>query len=204
LIENRWVPTVVETTSRGERTYDIYSLLLKERIIFIGRPIDDVVANLAIAQMLFLAREDPERDINLYINSPGGSVTAGLALYDTMQLVQPDIATHCVGMAASMGAVLLAGGKQGKRYALANATVMIHQASGGFRGTAADLEVRAKYIIQTQQRLRDILAYHTGQPIERIVRDVNRDFFMTAEVARDYGVVDQVVYSGARSGAPKG
>lgn len=190
---NRWVPTIVETTARGERTYDIYSLLLKERIILLGRPIDDIVANIAIAQLLYLAREDAEKDITVYVNTPGGSVTAGMAIYDTMQLIKPDVATYCMGMAASMGAVLLAAGARGKRYALTNSTVMLHQAAGGFEGTAADIEIRARYIIQTQQRLREILVYHTGQPMERIAADVSRDFFMTAAEARAYGIVDDVV-----------
>lgn len=192
-LDNRWVPTVVETTARGERTYDIWSLLLKERIILIGRPIDDIVANLAIAQLLYLAREDPEKEITLYLNTPGGSVTAGLAIYDTMQLIQPPVSTHCLGLAASMGAVLLAAGAPGRRYALANSTVLLHQASAGLRGTAADLEVRARYVLRMQQRLKEILAYHTGQDIERITRDINRDFFMTAQQAKEYGIVDEVI-----------
>jgi ATP-dependent Clp protease protease subunit len=192
-VHNRWVPTVIETTARGERTYDLYSLLLKERIILVGRAIDDIVANLVIAQMLFLAREDPEKDITMYINSPGGSVTAGLAMYDTMQLIQPDVSTHCMGMAASMGAVLLLAGARGKRYALANSTVMIHQAAGGFQGTAADIEVHAQYILRTQQRLKEIMAFHTGRSIERITADMNRDFFMTADMAKEYGIVDEII-----------
>jgi len=184
---------VIETTNRGERAYDIYSLLLKERIIFLGTPIDDHVANLIVAQMLFLDREDPEKDIMLYINSPGGSVTAGLAIYDTMQLVRPQVATTVVGMAASMGAVLLAAGAKGKRYALPNATVMIHQPAAGFEGTAADIEIQAREILRIHHQLRDILAHHTGQPPERIARDMSRDFFMSAEDAREYGLVDQII-----------
>lgn len=187
------VPMVVETTNRGERAYDIYSLLLKERIVFVGVPIDDHVANLIIAQLLYLEREDREKDIHMYIHCPGGLITAGLAVYDTMQLVRPDISTICVGMAASMGAVLLMGGAKGKRYALPNSTIMIHQAAGGFEGTAADIEIRAKEILRLQQRIREIMAYHTGQPTERIARDSDRDFFMTPEAAREYGIVDEIV-----------
>jgi ATP-dependent Clp protease protease subunit len=190
---NYTIPYVIESTNRGERAYDIYSLLLKERIVFIGTPIDDNVANVVIAQLLYLAREDPEKDISMYIHSPGGIINAGLAIYDTMQLIQPDVATHCVGLAASMGAVLLAGGAKGKRYSLPNSTIMIHQASGGFEGTAADIEVHAKYILQLQQRIKEILAYHSGQPIERIARDMDRDFFMTAEMAKDYGLIDEII-----------
>src|SRR3954466_14099691 len=184
------VPMVVETSSRGERAYDIYSLLLKERIVFLGTGVDDHVANLIIAQMLFLEREDPDKDIQMYIHSPGGSVTAGLAIYDTMQLIRPAVSTICVGMAASMGAVLLAAGTHGKRYALPSSTVMIHQAAGGFEGTAADIEIRAREILRIQTRLREILVQHTGQPAERISHDSDRDFFMTAEQAKDYGIID--------------
>jgi ATP-dependent Clp protease protease subunit len=187
------VPMVVESTSRGERAYDIYSLLLKERIIFLGTPIDDHIANLIIAQLLYLDREDPERDIQMYIHSPGGIITAGLAIYDTMQLIRPDVSTICVGMAASMGAVLLVGGAKDKRYALPNATVMLHQAAGGFEGTAADIEIRAREILRLQNRIREILVLHTGQPMERIARDSDRDFFMTPEQAKEYGIVDQVI-----------
>ncbi|MBX5491409.1 MAG: ATP-dependent Clp endopeptidase proteolytic subunit ClpP [Chloroflexi bacterium] len=187
------VPMVVETTNRGERAYDIYSLLLKERIVFLGTPINDHVANLIIAQLLFLDREDPEKDIQLYIHSPGGLITSGLAIYDTMQLIKPDVSTICVGMAASMGAVLLAGGAKGKRYALPNSTVMIHQAAGGFEGTAADIEIQAREILRLQNRIREILAFHTGQPIEKIARDSDRDFFLTAEAAVEYGLIDGVI-----------
>jgi len=187
------IPMVVEHTNRGERAYDIYSLLLKERIVFLGTPVDDYIANNIIAQLLYLDREDPEKDIQLYIHSPGGSVTAGLAIYDTMQLIRPDVSTICVGMAASMGAVLLAGGTAGKRYALPSSTVMIHQAAGGFEGTAADIEIRAREILRIQTRLREILVQHSGQPMDRIARDSDRDFFMTAEQAKDYGIIDDVV-----------
>jgi ATP-dependent Clp protease protease subunit len=184
---------VVETSNRGERAYDIYSLLLKERIVFLGTAVDDYVANAIIAQLLYLDREDPERDIQMYIHSPGGSVTAGLAIYDTMQLIRPDVSTICVGMAASMGATLLIGGAKGKRFALPNATIMLHQASGGFEGTAADIEIRAREVLRLQTRLREILQQHTGQPMERIARDSDRDFFMTPEQALDYGAIDQIV-----------
>jgi ATP-dependent Clp protease protease subunit len=187
------VPMVIETTNRGERAYDIYSLLLKERIIFLGTPIDDMVANLIIAQLLYLAREDPDRDIMMYINSPGGYVNAGLAVYDTMQLIQPDVSTTCVGMAASMGAVLMAGGSKDKRFTLPNSTIMIHQAAGGFEGTAADIEIRAREILRLQQRIKEILAFHTGQDMDRIARDMDRDFFMSAEAAKEYGLVDDII-----------
>jgi ATP-dependent Clp protease protease subunit len=187
------IPMVVETSNRGERAYDIYSLLLKERIVFLGTPVDDYIANLIVAQLLYLDREDPDKDIQLYIHSPGGSVTAGLAIYDTMQLIRPDVSTICVGMAASMGATLLIGGAKGKRFALPNATVMLHQASGGFEGTAADIEIRAREVLRLQTRLREILQQHTGQPMERIIQDSDRDFFLTAEQALDYGIVDQIV-----------
>jgi ATP-dependent Clp protease protease subunit len=191
--QNQLVPMVVETTNRGERAYDIYSLLLKERIVFLGTPINDHVANLIIAQLLFLDREDPERDIHMYIHSPGGLITSGLAIYDTMQLIKPDVATICVGMAASMGAVLLCGGAKGKRYALPNSTVMLHQAAGGFEGTAADIEIQAKEILRLQNRIREIIALHTEQPLERVARDSDRDFFLTPEQAKDYGIVDDVI-----------
>src|SRR5437867_9218379 len=195
------VPMVVESTTRGERAYDIYSLLLKERIIFLGTPIDDHIANVIIAQLLFLEREDPDRDIQLYIHSPGGIITAGLAIYDTMQLIRPDVSTICVGMAASMGAVLLAGGAKGKRFALPNSTIMLHQAAGGFEGTAADIEIRAREILRLQQRLREILQTHTGQPMERIIHDVDRDFFMPPEMAIEYGLVDQLIGKTDTAGA---
>jgi ATP-dependent Clp protease protease subunit len=192
-VRNQVVPMVIETTNRGERAYDIYSLLLKERIVFLGTGVDDNVANLIIAQLLYLAREDPDRDIMMYVNSPGGYVNAGLAIYDTMQLIQPDVSTTCVGMAASMGAVLLTGGAAKKRYSLPNSTIMIHQAAGGFEGTAADIEIRAREILRLQQRIKEILAYHSSQSMERIARDMDRDFFMSAEMARDYGLVDEII-----------
>ncbi len=187
------VPMVVETTNRGERAYDIYSLLLKERIIFLGTPIDDHVANLVIAQLLFLEREDSDRDIQMYIHSPGGIITAGLAIYDTMQLIRPNVSTICIGMAASMAAVLLVGGSAGKRFALPNSTVMLHQAAGGFEGSAADIEIRAREILRLQNRIREILQRHTGQPMERIIQDSDRDFYMPAEQALEYHIVDQII-----------
>ena len=189
------VPMVVEQTGRGERGYDIYSRLLKDRIVFIGTPIDDNVANLIIAQMLYLQSEDPAKDINLYINSPGGSVTAGMAIYDTIQFVKCDVTTYCVGQAASMGAVLLAAGTKGKRLALPNARIMIHQPWGGVQGQASDISIQAKEILRTRDRLNEILALHTGKPIETIAKDTDRDFFMSAAESRDYGLVDDVVKS---------
>ena len=189
------VPMVVEQTGRGELGYDIYSRLLKDRIIFIGTPIDDNIANLIIAQMLYLQSEDPTTDINLYVNSPGGSVTAGLAIYDTMQFVKCDVTTYCVGQAASMGAVLLAAGTKGKRYALPNARILIHQPWGGVQGQASDISIQAKEILRLKDRLNEILALHTGKPIEAIAKDADRDFFMSAAEARDYGLVDDVVKS---------
>ena len=187
------IPIVVEQTNRGERAYDIYSRLLKDNIIFLGRPIDDEVASLVIAQMLFLEAENPERDIHIYINSPGGSVTAGLAIYDTMQYIKPDVATLCVGQAASMAAVLLAAGKAGKRTVLPSARVLIHQPSGGSQGQATDIEIQAREILALRQRLNEILANHTGQPLDTIARDTERDNFKSAEAARDYGLVDEVL-----------
>ena len=192
-INNVYMPYVTQETPRGTETRDVYSRLLKDRIIFLGTPIDDTVANLIIAQLLYLAREDPDRDIMMYVNSPGGYVNAGLAIYDTMQLIQPDVSTTCVGMAASMGAVLLCGGAKNKRFSLPNSTIMIHQAAGGFEGTAADIEIRAREILRIQSRLREIMAYHTGQPLERIARDSDRDFFLTPEQAQDYGIIDEVI-----------
>jgi ATP-dependent Clp protease protease subunit len=189
------VPMVVEQTGRGERGYDIYSRLLKDRIVFIGTPIDDNVANLIIAQMLYLQSEDPAKDINLYVNSPGGSVTAGLAIYDTMQFVKCDVTTYCVGQAASMGAVLLAAGTKGKRFALPNARIMIHQPWGGAQGQASDISIQAKEILRMRDRLNEILSLHTGKPIENIAKDTDRDFFMSAAEGRDYGLVDDVVKS---------
>ncbi|MGH7725267.1 MAG: ATP-dependent Clp endopeptidase proteolytic subunit ClpP [Candidatus Eiseniibacteriota bacterium] len=187
------VPIVVEQTSRGERAYDIYSRLLKDRIVFIGTPIDDQIANLVIAQLLFLEAEDPDRDIWLYINSPGGVVSAGLAIYDTMQFIKPDVATYCMGQAASMGAVLLAGGAAGKRSALPNARIMIHQPLGGTQGQATDIEIYTKEMIKMREQLNRILAQHTRQPLERLERDTDRNFFMSAEEAQGYGIVDHVI-----------
>jgi ATP-dependent Clp protease protease subunit len=187
------IPMVVEQSTRGERAYDIFSLLLKNRIIFVGSAIDDQIANLVVAQLLFLAQEDPEKEIQLYINSPGGVVDAGLAIYDTMQLIHPDVATTCVGMAASMGAVLLAGGAKGKRYALPNSRVLLHQASGGFQGFAADIDVQAREILRLQARMTELIASDTRQTPARIERDLNRDFWMSAREAADYGVVDLVI-----------
>lgn len=187
------VPIVVEQTNRGERSYDIYSRLLKDRIIFLGAPIDDVFANLIIAQLLFLEAEDPEKDINLYVNSPGGSVTAGLGIYDTMQYVKPPINTICLGQAASMGALLLTAGAKGKRYALPNARVMIHQPLGGFQGQATEIDIHAREILKIRERLNEIMAKHTGQPIEKISHDTERDYFMSAEEAKKYGLIDEVI-----------
>ena len=187
------VPIVVEQTNRGERSYDIYSRLLKDRIIFLGAPIDDVFANLIIAQLLFLEAEDPEKDINLYVNSPGGSVTAGLGIYDTMQYVKPPINTICLGQAASMEALLLTAGAKGKRYALPNARVMIHQPLGGFQGQATEIDIHAKEILKIRERLNEIMAKHTGQPIEKISHDTERDYFMSAEEAKKYGLIDEVI-----------
>jgi len=188
-----FIPMVVEQDARGERGYDIYSRLLKDRIIFLGTPVNDAVANAIIAQMLFLAAQDPDKDISLYINSPGGSITAGMAIYDTMQFIKPDVSTICVGMAASMGAFLLAAGAKGKRYALPNSEVMIHQPLGGAEGQASDIEIRAKRIIKLREKLNRILAERSGQPLERIDKDTDRDYFMSAEEAVAYGLVDKVV-----------
>ena len=187
------VPMVIEQTGRMERAFDIYSRLLKDRIIFLGMPIDDQVSNLIIAQLLFLTAEDPDRDIHLYINSPGGSVSAGLAIYDTMQYIEADVATTCMGMAASMGAVLLAAGAKGKRAALPNSRIMIHQPSGGASGQASNIEIYAKEVILLREKLNDILAKHTGQPIKRIAKDTDRDYFMSAAESLEYGIVDNVI-----------
>ena len=187
------IPMVIESTNRGERAYDIYSRLLKDRIIFIGAPIDDVFSNLIIAQLLFLEAEDPEKDINLYINSPGGSVTAGLGIYDTMQYVKPPITTICLGQAASMGALLLAAGTKGKRYALPNARVMIHQPMGGFQGQATEIDIHAREILKIRERLTQILSEHTGQALEKIGQDTERDYFMSGTEAKDYGLIDEVI-----------
>jgi ATP-dependent Clp protease protease subunit len=189
-----YIPYVIEQSERGERAYDIYSRLLRDRIIFIGSPIDDHVANTVIAQMLFLESEDPDKDINLYINTPGGIVSAGLAIYDTMQYITPPITTICIGQAASMGAVLLAAGAKGKRYALPNARIMIHQPSGGAQGQATDINIAAREILRIRERLNEILAKHTGQPIDKIQQDSERDFFLSAEEAVEYGLVDKVIY----------
>jgi ATP-dependent Clp protease, protease subunit len=187
------VPMVVETTARGERAYDIYSLLLKERIIFLGTPIDDQVANSIVAQLLFLDREDPERDVSLYVNSPGGMIYAGLAIYDTMHLIRPDVSTIAVGVTASMGTVLLAAGEKGKRYALPNATIHMHQALGGGSGQAADVEIQARELLRNNEKIRQILADATGQTLERIKQDTDRDIYMTAEEAKDYGLIDALL-----------
>ncbi|MGI5860430.1 MAG: ATP-dependent Clp endopeptidase proteolytic subunit ClpP [Myxococcales bacterium] len=187
------MPYVVEQTHRGERSYDIYSRLLKDRIVFLGTPVDDDVANVIIAQLLFLESEDPDKDINLYINSPGGSVTAGLAIYDTMQYVKPPVSTICMGQAASMGALLLAAGATGKRYALPHSRIMIHQVSSGAQGQASDIEIQAKEILRLKAKLNEILAKHANQPIERIEKDTDRDYFMSAAEAKEYGLIDEVV-----------
>lgn len=189
------IPIVVEQTGRVERAYDIYSRLLKDRIVFIGTPIDDNVSNVVVAQMLFLQTEDPDKDINLYINSPGGSVTAGLAIYDTMQFVKCDVTTYCLGQAASMGALLLAAGTKGKRYALPHARIMIHQPWGGVQGAASDIHIQAKEILRLKDELNGILAHHTGQSLDKVVQDTDRDYFMSAEESRVYGLVDKVVQS---------
>ncbi len=187
------IPIVIEQTQRGERAYDIYSRLLRDNIIFLGLPIDDNVANLIVAQILFLEAEDPEKDIHLYINSPGGAITSGLAIYDTMQFVRPDITTYCVGQAASMAAVLLAAGTKGKRYSLPHSRVIIHQPMGGIQGQAVDIEIHAREILRIKKLIVDILAQHTGQKPERIEEDIDRDFIMTATQAKEYGIVDEVI-----------
>ena len=187
------IPMVVESTNRGERAYDIYSLLLRERIIFLGTPIDDQVANVVVAQLLYLDREDPDRDIQIYVNSPGGVITAGLAIYDTMQLINADVSTICVGMSASMGTVLLSAGAAGKRYALPHATIHMHQALGGARGQASDIEIAARELLRNNEIIRGILADHTGQPLDRIKADTDRDFYLDAEQAKEYGLVDDVL-----------
>jgi ATP-dependent Clp protease protease subunit len=187
------IPIVIEQSPRGERAYDIYSRLLKERIVFLGGIVDDEIANLIIAQFLFLEAEDPKRDITLYINSPGGMVTSGLAIYDTMQYIRPDVSTLCLGQAASMGAMLLAAGAKGKRYTLPNARILIHQPMGGFQGQATDIDIHAREILKMRQKLDEILAAHTGQPLERIQEDTERDFFMSGEEAGEYGLIDEVI-----------
>lgn len=192
------VPIVVEQTNRGERSYDIYSRLLKERIIFLGEEINNVTANLVVAQLLYLEAEDPDKDIQLYINSPGGSVTAGFAIYDTMQYIKPDVSTICIGMAASMGAFLLAAGTKGKRFALPNSDIMIHQPLGGAQGQAEDIRIHAERIIQMRDKINKILSERTGQPLEKIARDTDRDFFMTAQEAKEYGIIDEVINPGKK------
>ena len=187
------VPMVVEQTSRGERAYDIYSRLLKDRIVFIGSPIDDNVANLVIAQLLFLESEDPDKDVNLYVNTPGGMIYSGLAVYDTIQYIKPDVSTICVGLAASMGSLLLAAGTQGKRYALPHSRIMMHQPLGGAKGQAADIEIHAREIIRIRESLNNILSHHTGQPVEQIAKDTDRDFYMSAEEGQKYGIIDSIL-----------
>lgn len=197
------IPMVIESSPRGERAFDIFSLLLKERIVFLGTPINDQVANVIIAQLLFLEREDPEKDINLYIHSPGGVISAGLAIYDTIQLLRPNVATICVGMTASMATVLLGSGTKGKRYALPNSTIHMHQPIGGAQGQASDIAIAAQEILRLQRKLHEILAHDTGQPIERIARDTDRDYYMTALEAKEYGLVDEVLEKTAADGKPK-
>jgi len=193
-INNQYlIPTVLEKTAYGERAYDIYSRLLKDRIIFLGGPINDAVANVVIAQLLFLAHEDPKKEIQLYINSPGGSVVSGMAIYDTMQFIKPEVSTICVGMAASMGAVLLAGGAKGKRFSLPNSEILIHQVMGGVEGQASDIEITAKQILKMKVKLNQILAKHTGQKVEKIEKDADRDYYMSAVEAKDYGLIDEVI-----------
>lgn len=192
------VPIVVEQTNRGERSYDIYSRLLKDRIIFLGEEVNDTTASLIVAQLLFLEGEDPDKDIHLYINSPGGSITAGMAIYDTMQYIKPDVSTICIGMAASMGSFLLTAGAKGKRFALPNSEIMIHQPLGGFRGQATDIDIHAKRILQIKDNLNKILSERTGQPLEKIKTDVERDYFMTAEEAKNYGIIDEVITKSIR------
>lgn len=187
------IPWVIEQTARGERSYDIYSRLLKERIIFVGIPIDDMVANVIIAQLLYLEKDDPEKDILLYINTPGGYVTSGMAIYDTMQFIKSDVATYCIGQAASMGALLLTAGTKGKRFALPNSSILIHQPTGGYSGQATDIKIHAEEILRLRERLNQVLAHHTGQKIEKISEDTERDFFMTAEQAKEYGLIDEVI-----------
>jgi ATP-dependent Clp protease, protease subunit len=191
--ENLVIPSVIEQTSRGERFFDIYSRLLNERIIFLGTPIDDQVANLVIAQLIHLESEDPDKDISIYINSPGGQVYSGLAIYDTMQFIKPDIQTICVGIAMSMGAVILSGGTEGKRLALPNAKILIHQVSGGFQGQATDIEIQARETIALKRRLEEILSEHTGRPQEQVAKDMERDYFMTSQEAQEYGIIDSVI-----------
>jgi ATP-dependent Clp protease protease subunit len=187
------IPMVIEQTSRGERSFDIYSRLLNERIVFLGTPVDDQIANLIVAQLLHLESEDPDKDISIYINSPGGSVYAGLAIYDTMQFVKPDVQTTCIGIAMSMGALLLAGGAAGKRFALPNAKILIHQVSGGFQGQATDIEIAARETIALKRRLEEIISHHSGQDIDKVSKDMERDYFLTAQEADEYGIIDRVI-----------
>ena len=197
------IPMVVESGARGERAYDIYSLLLKERIVFLGTPIDDHVSNAIIAQLLFLDREDPERDINLYINSPGGVITAGMAIYDTMRLIRPNVSTICVGMAASMATVLLCSGEAGKRYALPNSTIHMHQPLGGSQGQASDIEIAAREIIRQQDKMRQIISLHTGQTYEKVAKDTDRDYYLNSEEAKEYGLIDDVLGETGMPSTPK-
>lgn len=198
-IINQLVPIVVEQTGRGERAYDIFSRLLKERIVFISTPIDDTIASLVIAQLLFLESEDPDKDINLYINSPGGSVSAGLAVYDTMQYIRPNISTICIGMAASMAAILLAGGTKGKRTSLPNSRIMIHQPWGGTQGTATDISIQAEEILRMKKRINEILAHHCSKPLEQVEKDTDRDFYMSSEEAKNYGLIDNLLFKKSRT-----
>lgn len=193
-VYNQLVPIVVEQTGRGERAYDIFSRLLKERIVFIGTPIDDMIASLVIAQLLFLESEDPEKDIHLYINSPGGNVSSGLAIYDTMQYIRPEVSTICIGMAASMGAVLLTGGAKGKRMALPNARIMIHQPWGGVQGTSSDISIQAEEILKTKKRINEIIAGHTGRTLEQVEKDTDRDKYLSADDAKGYGLIDNILF----------
>ncbi|MGB2870054.1 MAG: ATP-dependent Clp endopeptidase proteolytic subunit ClpP [Bacteroidota bacterium] len=193
-IYNQLVPIVVEQTGRGERAFDIFSRLLKDRIVFLGTPIDDSIASLVIAQLLFLESEDPDKDINLYINSPGGSVSAGLAIYDTMQYIRPDVSTICIGMAASMAAVLLTGGAKGKRTALPNARIMIHQPWGGVQGTASDISIQAEEILKTKKKINEIISNHSGRTLEQVAKDTDRDYYLAASEAKDYGLIDNILF----------
>jgi len=196
------IPMVIESGARGERAFDIYSLLLKERIVFLGTPINDQIANLVIAQLLYLEREDPDKDINLYVHCPGGIISAGLAVYDSMQLIRPDVSTICVGLAASMGTLILCAGAKGKRYALPNSTIHMHQAVGGAQGQAADIEIAAREIMRMQEKIRNIIAKHTGQPMDKIVHDTDRDFFLSAEQAVEYGIIDEILSGPPAKEAP--
>ena len=196
------IPYVIEQTSRGERTYDIYSRLLKDRIIILGRPIEENLANTVVASLLFLEKEDPEKDIDLYINTPGGIITQGLAIYDAMQVIKPDVSTICIGLAASMGAILLAGGAKGKRLALPNSEILIHQPTGGVQGQATDIGIHAENILKTRERLNKILASHTGQPLERVKEDTERDKYLTPEEAQEYGIIDEIITDRRRAGEP--